>query len=130
MTKMDMLEALKAKVAELNKEIEEIGANTELAKMTRSTQQSARRRDIRALTLISKLLTDNEEFDEDFLDAFEAITALRGTRSGGVVVHVRAGDNVLQLLQKYNTVKDPWSKIMKAATKAGLSYDNTTGMFN
>lgn len=131
MNKMEMIQAIDSKIDELNAEIETIKANESLAKMTRNTQSSARRREIKTLNFISKLIPEEGvEMSDDDLDVFEMLTALRGTRQGGITVVVRKGDNVLQLLQKYNNVKDPWGKIMKAGEKAGLSYDAASGLFN
>lgn len=131
MNKMEMIQAIDSKIDELNAEIEAIKANESLAKMTRNTQSSARRREVKTLNFISKLIPEEGvEMSDDDLDVFEMLTALRGTRQGGVQVVVRKGDNVLQLLQKYNSVKDPWGKIMKAGAKAGLTYDTASGLFN
>ena len=135
MNKMNAISAITVKVDELNKEIAEIKADMSLAKMTRSTQASARRRDIRALSLIAELVmnapSDELDLSVDAQEAFEAMTAARGSRNGGATtIVVRSGDNIVTLLNAYKDVKDVWSKIMKAAEKAGLAYDGSTGLFN
>lgn len=131
MTKGKMIQAISNKVVELSSEIEAIKANESLAKMTRNTQSSARRREIKVLNFISRLIPEEGiDLTDDDLDVFEMLTALRGTRQGGIQVIVRKGDNVLQLLQKYKDVKDVWTKVMNAGAKAGLTYDASTGSFN
>lgn len=131
MTKMEMILAIHNKVVELNDEIKTIKANKSLAKMTRNTQSSARRREIKVLNFIGRLIPEEEiKLTDDDLDVFEMLTALRGIRQGGIQVIVRKGDNVLQLLQKYKDVKDVWTKVMNAGAKAGLTYDASTGTFN
>lgn len=131
MTKGKMIQAINNKVVELSDEIEAIKTNESLAKMTRNTQSSARRREIKVLNFISRLIPEEGiDLTDDDLDVFEMLTALRGTRQGGIQVIVRKGDNVLQLLQKYKDVKDVWTKVMNAGAKAGLTYDASTGSFN
>lgn len=59
---------------------------------------------------------------QDWLEEYS--TGVTGVNKIAIVVH--EGDNVLELLDKYNNVKDVYNKIKKAAEEAGLKIVGST----
>ena len=113
MVKAVVLDAISVKVAELAQQIEEAEkANKSVGRLKRSS---------RALVVISDLIeefVDTEEFTfTSESDLQQMIDCKKGKR---LDLGIKAGDKVMDLLQKYADVKDIYGKIQKECEKKGL----------
>lgn len=129
----ESFEALYAdKVAELTASINRLKTDDNISKNTRGTQLYAKKRERATLQLLATAHRQAKvlKLTEDEQNRLVSLTTLTAERPSMIKIEVNAGDSVLQLLQKYDGVKNPWDKIMKAAAKAELTYDAATGMFN
>ena len=77
--------------------------------------------------IIQGLLEDMEEGDVRI--SYLTETYFKECAAGikrAVVIEVHEGDNVMELLEKYDGVKDVYKKIKKACEDAGLMIDGST----
>lgn len=117
------------KLNELKTVIAETKTSDAISKNTRSTKLYALGRERRVLHLIRSLLESNPNItlNKDDADTFVLITTLASERTVQQSVEVKAGDKILDLLQKYADKKDISSKLNKACEKAGLKLDYAKG---
>jgi hypothetical protein len=118
------------KINELKSTIANLKTSDAVTKNTRGTQLYKLGRERRVLHLINSLLAqlgDNAKLEKDDLDTFVLITTLASERTERTSVEVCEGDNILDLLQKYDGKKDIQRKLMAACEKEGLKLDYTAG---
>ena len=60
---------------------------------------------------------------------FTSMVTLTSERKAAYTVEVHEGDRVMDLMKKYENVKDVYHKLMKAAEEAGLKADFANGVF-
>ena len=128
MTTLDMREALNAKINELNESIERMRTSG-VAESTLKTQTYQKTHEIHNLQIMFGLTLccpDEVTLNEDVTKWFKSTTTLVSERTRGVVVEVHEGDKVMDVLQKYNTVKDIYKEIQSACAKAGLKINLDT----
>lgn len=116
------------KINELKSVIAKTKIDDKITKNARGTKLYKLGRDRRVLCLIRALL---EEYDESQLsdaskDTLTLLTTLGNERTV-YKVKVQEGDSIMDLLQKYQDVKDIMSKITKACERNGLKQDFATG---
>lgn len=98
-----------------------------LTKNTRGTQLYKLGRERRVLHLIRSLITDNTKLSEDDMNTLVLITTLSTERTVRAAVTCAAGDNILDLLQKYEEIKDVHGKLQKYCEANGLKLDYAKG---
>ena len=113
MVKSVILDAINMKVAELAQQVEEAQkASKSVGRLKRSS---------RALVVISDLIeefVDAEEFTfTSEADLQQMIDCKKGKR---LDLGIKAGDKIMDLLQKYDGVKDIYNKIKKECDAKGL----------
>lgn len=120
-----------AKAAELREAIETIKVKDSISKNTRGVQLYAKKREYETLQLIRAMFAQygGVTLEEPLHNRLVSLVTLSEERNGAVV-KVQSGDRIVDLLAKYADVKDVYNKIMKAADKAGLTYDPSTGVLN
>lgn len=114
----------------LNEQKNEIAALKTSDKKGKSTQLHMRRREQATLKLIQELLNalpDGHKLSEDGQKTLVSLTTLKSERAVYEKIVVKAGDNFMELVQRYDR-KDVAGKIKKAAEDAGLTIDWTTGV--
>ena len=121
--KEDMLDKLRDKCEENDCKLEGMINNPEISEATIRTQKYQLGKENKALKLMAAFIkqVDKENISLSPIQAewFETVSTLTSVRKAARV-HVSAGDSLLELLQKYSTVKDVYGKIMKEAESAGL----------
>lgn len=129
--KQQYTELIEEKINELKATIATVKNSDTITKNTRGTQLYKLGRERRVLHLINSLLTqlgDTVKLSENDLDTFVLITTLAVERAVRTSVEVHEGDNILELLQKYEDKKDIQHKLTAACEKAGLKLDYTSGV--
>lgn len=123
------LTLIDSKLDELKATIAETKTSDKISKNTRSTKLYALGRDRRVLHLIRTLIEKNPDIklDKDDAETFVLITTLITERAAQISVEVHEGDNILDLLKKYEDKKNIADKLTKACEKAGLKLDYATG---
>ena len=98
---------------------------------SKSTQLHAKRREYNTLMLVKELLSANPdiELSNDAQKTLVSITTLKSERVVYEKIVVKAGDNLMELVQRFDR-KDVVAKIRKAAEKAGLTIDYSTGLLH
>lgn len=124
--KTSLLSVIDEKLDEQKSEIAAL--KTSKAK-SKSTQLHTKRREYRTLKLVRELLAANPDIklSEDAHATLVAITTLKSERVVYEKIVVQEGDNVLELMQKYDR-NDIVAKLRKAADKAGLQINPATGI--
>lgn len=116
------------KINELKSVIAETKTDGKITKNTRGTKLYKLGRDRRVLCLIRTLLEtcDESKLSDADKDTLTLLTTLENERTV-YKVEVHEGDSIMDLLQKYQDVKDIMSKITKACEREGLKQDFATG---
>ena len=128
-TKINYSQICEEKICDLKSQIAAMKTNESISKNTRGTQLYKLGRERRVLHLINSLITqvgDKVKFDKDDMDTFVLITTLASERTARSSIEVKEGDSILELLQKYDGVKDIQKKLKKACEDAGLMIDGPT----
>lgn len=112
METMEMIDGLTRKMAELAQLVEKKSGN-------KNPDYYKTLKEYRMLRVIVGLIDNNIGIDQDTLAWLENYS--KGSATGNkIVIAVHEGDNVLELLDKYNDVKDIYNRIKKAVDEAGL----------
>lgn len=116
------------KINELKSIIATTKTNDDITKNTRGTKLYKLGRDRRILCLVKSLLSqcDESKLTEDDKNTLTLLTTLETERTV-YKVEVQEGDSIMDLLQKYQDVKDIAAKIQKACERNGLKQDYATG---
>jgi hypothetical protein len=127
--KINYTTLVEEKIADLKSQIATMKTNEAVSKNTRGTQLYKLGRERRVLHLINALLTQIEDvkLEKDDLDTFVLVTTLSEERANRTSIEVKEGDNILELMQKYEDKKDLQKKLVAACEKAGLKLDYSTG---
>lgn len=98
---------------------------------SKSTRLHAKRREYNSLLLVKELLTANPDIklSEDAQKTLVSLTTLKTERVVYEKIVVKAGDNLMELVQRFDR-KDVVAKIRKAAEEAGLTIDYSTGLLH
>lgn len=131
MKQVQYTKLIEEKIDELKTTIANVKVNDTITKNTRGTQLYKLSRERRVLHLIASLidkLGDDVTLSKDDMDTFILITTLTSERTVRSSIEVHEGDNILDLLQKYEDKKDLQRKLTAACEKAGLKLDYTAGI--
>lgn len=97
---------------------------------TRNTQLYAKKRERRVINLISSLvnqLGDDVKLSDDERATLVLITTLSTERTQRCQVTCKAGDDIVETLQKYQDVKNISDKLNRFCEKNGLVLNYATG---
>ena len=126
MDKKTSISLVEGKINELTSVIATLKTNDAISKATRGTQLYARGRERRVLHLIKSLIEqagENAKLNKDDQETFALITTLAEERVRYDAVEVNEGDDLMELLKKYESRKDILKKLQTAAEKKGLKVD-------
>lgn len=129
MAQTNKLSLVDEKLNELKSTIAATTTSDAISKNTRSTKLYALGRERRVLHLVRSLIKANPDIklDKDDADTFVLITTLASERTVQSSIVINEGDNILEVLQKYQDRKA--ASVTKAAEKAGLKMDYASGKF-
>lgn len=116
---------MSSKIDEVTEHIKEVTASDTIAKSTKSTTLVRIRRDRKVLVLVNELLQllpEDTKLSEDAQEALVTITTLVEERERSVV-SCQEGDSILELMQKYDDVKNFAGKLSTFCDKNGLKLD-------
>lgn len=126
MDKKTSISLVEGKINELTSVIATLKTNDAISKATRGTQLYARGRERRVLHLIKSLIEqagENAKLNKDDQETFALITTLAEERVRYDAVEVNEGDDLMELLKRYESRKDILKKLQAAAEKKGLKVD-------
>ena len=117
METMEMINGLTRRVEELAQLVEKKSGN-------KNPDYYKTLKEYRMLKVIVGLIDNNIGIDQDTQSWLEEYS--QGSASGNkIVIEVKEGDNVLELMDKYESVKDVWNRIKDAVAKAGLRIEGS-----
>ena len=132
MKTLEMIKAVETKVQEMQESLETL-LNSDVSENTKRTQKFQRTKAIHDMLVLSTVLHqcvgDEVEFLEEEQKWFDSMVTLTSERKAKFTVEVHEGDRVMDLMKKYENVKDVYHKLMKAAEEAGLKADFANGVF-
>lgn len=132
MKTVEMIKAVEMKVQEMQESLETL-LNSDVSENTKRTQKFQRTKAIHDMLILNTVLHqcvgDEVEFLEEEQKWFDSMVALTSERKAKFTVEVHEGDRVMDLMKKYENVKDVYHKLMKAAEEAGLKADFANGVF-
>ena len=106
---------------------------SDVSENTKRTQKFQRTKAIHDMVVISTILeqakSDEITFSPEAQKWFDSMVTLTAERKAKFTVEVHEGDKVMELMEKYQDVKDVYHKLMKAAEEAGLKADFAKGIF-
>lgn len=123
MNKTQMLDAIQAKVAELDASIEAMKANVELSENTVRTQTYQRTHEIRNL-LIMKTLIEGKDLTGDVKKWFESAVTLTATRKAKNTVVFHDGDDLLAIMDSHPNMS--YKKLKDMLVEQGFMLDGHT----
>ena len=123
MNKNVMINALNAKVAELEDSIKAMKDNLELSENTVRTQTYQRTHEIRNLLMIRTLL-EGKEFTGDVMKWFESATTLTATRKARTTIEFHDGDDLLKIMDEHPNKS--YKELKDLLTKQGFMLDGHT----
>ena len=120
MNKVEMVNAINAKVDELDASIAAMKANLELSENTVRTQTYQRTHEIRNL-LLMRTFIEGKELSGDLLKWFESAVTLTATRKARTTIELHDGEDFFAVVERYpnETGKD----IKKAMEEQGFHFD-------
>lgn len=123
----DMMDKLLSKVEENELKIDQMVTNPDISEATIRTQKHLIGKENKVLKLMAAIIRQSEKEDVSLtpmeVEWFEAAYTLTAARKKANVI-VNAGDSLMELLQKYSSVKDIYGKIMKKAADSNLVMEN------
>ena len=122
MNKLQMCDAITAKVDELEATIAAMEANLELSACTVRTQKYQKTHEIRNL-LIIKTLLEGKELKGDVLKWFESATTLTATRKGPAIIF-HDGDDMLAVMDAHPNKS--YKDLKKILTDQGFHLEGHT----
>lgn len=132
MKTVEMIKAVETKVQEMQESLETL-LNSDVSENTKRTQKFQRTKAIHDMLILSTVLHqcvgDEVGFTEEEQKWFDSMVTLTSERKAKFTVEVHEGDKVMDLMKKYENVKDVYHKLMKAAEEAGLKADFANGVF-
>lgn len=135
----EALMAMEAKVQEMMELRDELLAS-DVSENTKRTQKFQRNKAIHEMLVCMHFMriasdccgqTSLKEVgvDGDLMKWLESMVTLTRERKAKYTIEVHEGDNIMQLMQKYENVKDVYHKLMKAAEEKGLKADFVKQVF-
>ena len=132
MKTFEMTKAVETKVQEMQESLETL-LKSDVSENTKRTQKFQRTKAIHDMLILSTVLhqCDKDEIilNEEVQKWFTSMVTLTSERKATYTVEVHEGDRVMDLMKKYENVKDVYHKLMKAAEEAGLKADFANGVF-
>lgn len=132
MKTVKMIKAVETKAQEMQESLETL-LKSDVSENTKRTQKFQRTKAIHDMLVLNTILhqCDKDEIilNEEVQKWFTSMVALTSERKAAYTVEVHAGDRVMDLMKKYENVKDVYHKLMKAAEEAGLKADFANGVF-
>lgn len=132
MKTVEMIKAVETKAQEMQESLETL-LNSDVSENTKRTQKFQRTKAIHDMLVLNTILhqCDKDEIilNEEEQKWFTSMVALTSERKAAYTVEVHEGDRVMDLMKKYENVKDVYHKLMKAAEEAGLKADFANGVF-
>lgn len=132
MKTFEMTKAVETKVQEMQESLETL-LNSDVSENTKRTQKFQRTKAIHDMLILNTILhqCDKDEIilNEEEQKWFTSMVTLTSERKAAYTVEVHEGDRVMDLMKKYENVKDVYHKLMKAAEEAGLKADFANGVF-
>lgn len=132
MKTFEMTKAVETKVKEMQESLETL-LKSDVSENTKRTQKFQRTKAIHDMLILSTVLhqCDKDEIilNEEVQKWFISMVTLTSERKAAYTVEVHEGDRVMDLMKKYENIKDVYHKLMKAAEEAGLKADFANGVF-
>ena len=132
MKTVEMIKAVETKVQEMQESLETL-LKSDVSENTKRTQKFQRTKAIHDMLVLNTVLhqCDKDEIvlNEEVQKWFTGMVTLTSERKAAYTVEVHEGDRVMDLMKKYENVKDVYHKLMKAAEEAGLKADFANGVF-
>lgn len=132
MKTVEMIKAVETKTQEMQESLETL-LKSDVSENTKRTQKFQRTKAIHDMLVLNTVLhqCDKDEIilNEEERKWFTSMVALTSERKAAYTVEVHEGDRVMDLMKKYENVKDVYHKLMKAAEEAGLKADFANGVF-
>lgn len=125
MKTVEMINAVEMKINEMESNLEQL-LKSDVSENTKRTQKFQRTKDIRTMIILNAVLHQADDeigLSEEVQKWFTSMVTLTSERKAKYIVEVHKGDSVLELLKKYEEVKDIYGKIMKAVEEQGLTVD-------
>ena len=127
-----MIKAVEMKMSEMESLLDEL-LKSDVSENTKRTQKFQRTKAIHEMAVLNTILHqyvgDEVGFTEEEQKWFDSMVTLTSERKAKFTVEVHEGDRVMDLMKKYENVKDVYHKLMKAAEEAGLKADFANGVF-
>lgn len=118
MNKVEMVEAIIAKVNELDAQIEAMQKNLELSENTVRTQTNLKKHEMRNLMLMALFLKDGK-LEGDYEKWFISATTLTSERKGRTTVILHEGDSAFDIMEQYPNLTG--AKLKDIAAKQGFT---------
>ena len=132
MKTFEMTKAVETKVQEMQESLETL-LKSDVSENTKRTQKFQRTKAIHDMLILNTILhqCDKDEIilNEEEQKWFTSMVTLTSEHKAAYTVEVHEGDRVMDLMKKYENVKDVYHKLMKAAEEAGLKADFANGVF-
>lgn len=132
MKTVEMIKAVEMKMSEMESLLDEL-LKSDVSENTKKTQKFQRTKAIHEMgvlnTILHQCVGDEVGFTEEEQKWFDSMVTLTSERKAKFTVEVHEGDRVMDLMKKYENVKDVYHKLMKAAAEAGLKADFANGVF-
>lgn len=132
MKTVEMIKAVETKAQEMQESLEAL-LSSDVSENTKRTQKFQRTKAMHDMLILNTILhqCDKDEIilNEEVQKWFTSMVALTSERKAAYTVEVHEGDKVMDLMKKYENVKDVYHKLMKAAEEAGLKADFANGVF-
>ena len=133
MKTMEMVKLVDAKRKEMEAMLDELLQDPKISDNTKRTQKFQRTKAIHDMVVIGTILeqakSDEITFSTEAQKWFDSMVTLTSTRKAKYTIEVHEGDKVMELMEKYQDVRDVYHKLMKAAEEAGLKADFANGVF-
>lgn len=120
MNKNTMVQAIVAKVDELESSIKAMKDNLELSENTVRTQTYQRTHEIHNL-LIIKTLLEGKDLEGDVMKWFESTTTLTSVRKARTTVEFHDGDNMLEIISAHQNIT--YKKLIAMMEEQGFHLD-------
>ena len=120
MNKNTMVQAIVAKVDELESSIRAMKDNLELSENTVRTQTYQRTHEIHNL-LIIKTLLEGKDLEGDVMKWFESTTTLTSVRKARTTVEFHDGDNMLEIISAHQNIT--YKKLIGMMEEQGFHLD-------
>lgn len=130
MNAVEMKELVIGKVEEMEAMLNDL-LKSDVSENTKRTQKFQRTTAIHNLKVLAAVLSQTKEvtLTEEEQKWFNSMVTLTRERKAKYTIEVHEGDNIMQLMQKYENVKDVYHKLMRAAEEKGLKADFVKQVF-